>query len=450
MAIETNRLRGLFAYRLSLGGFIGFLALTLLTIVDFRRGFLFNLIPGANGYMAVPYGYGFFNYWQILMFTIGLIGMVISYQNLRKLERQLGLGELEGYVKILTFIFFALLVSDLFIYRGVPAARAAIAGKLTAGWWEAYGVSGWLRPIAFAISYLLTVWHATFLGILLAGLALTTLPRYLKSLFVRSGFRGSLFGGLFALPQPFCSCCAAVIAPSYVRQGASYNFSLAFVVGSPMINITTLILAALLLPFPFAVVRIVGGVVVTFLATYIVAYLAEKWGWWTVQLGAPQSGVSRLISRWVNSYCRLFHLEELVRGREIASPGAFLSAWFYASGRLALILVPTLFIWGSVAAAIIQLFPATISDNLLNVVIASVVGTLLMISTWTEIPVAASLIQMGLPALAATMLITLPPVSLPCLMLMGGSMGRFRPVMLLGLIIIGVGIVTGGLFVLLS
>lgn len=326
---------------------------------------------------------------------------------------------------------------------GVPATRATLAGKLGAGWLEAFGVTGWLRPVALAVSYLVTVWHATFLGVLFAGLALMVLPRYLRSFFTRTGLGGSLFGALFALPQPFCSCCASVIAPTLVRRGASRHFSLAFVVGSPMLNVTTLILAVLLLPAPYGLTRILAGVVLTVAATYAVAWLTERW---ENSTGISQSRLSRWVSRWVDLYFRAFRLEELVEMRPLNTPGTFLLVWFYASGRIALFLVPTLLFWSIVTALLVQVLPSSFGNNLPTVVLAAVAGTLLMISTWTEIPVALQLIQAGLTGPAATLLVVLPPVSLPCLMLLGGAIGRFRVVALLGLIVVVAGIVAGAAF----
>src|SRR5436190_18292 len=134
------------------------------------------------------------------------------------------------------------------------------AARVNVDWLTAFGVSGWMRPAAQATSYLLTVWHATMIGILISGLTLTVLTRWIEPYFVRQGLGGSLFGALFALPQPFCSCCSSVMAPSLVRRGASTNFILAFVLGAPLLNVTTIVLAIALLPAPFAVLRIAGGV----------------------------------------------------------------------------------------------------------------------------------------------------------------------------------------------
>ncbi len=430
-------------YSLSLITFLASLALALLAIVDFRRGFLFTGAAGLGGYsMSTPHFV--FSPWQALMLVVGLAGLLASYRSMTSYEAELRGVNLERHVRWMTFALFALLVLDVFTYRGVPAARVAKAGAMGASWLDAFGATGWLRPVALAVSYLVTVWHATFVAILFAGLALTVLPRYLKPFFARTGFGGNLFGAAFALPQPFCSCCAAMIAPSLTRHGASDNFSLAFVVGSPMLNLTTLFVAAILLPAPYAITRILAGVVLAVPVTYGVARLANRWG--VAEGKAPQSAFANWLSRWVGLYCRIFHLEEIVRERPLDRPGAFLPAWFYISGRIALLLVPTLLLGSIIAAAIVQALPSTFGNNLPSVVIASLAGTLLMISTWTEIPVAQQMIQAGLSGPAATLLVVLPPVSLPCLLLLAGAIGRFRVVVLLGLAVVVAGIAAGVLF----
>ncbi len=432
------------AYRLNLAGFVLSLALTLLTIVDFRRGFLFTQ------YVRSPYTA--YHPSQLAMLAVGMGGALLCYRNLKAWEERLTIPP--SYARNLLFTILALLVIDLFIYRGVPATRAIAAGKVGATWLDAFGASGWQRPIALTASYLLTVWHATLLGALLAGLALTIPPIYVREFLARRGFAGTLIGALYALPQPFCSCCAAVMSPSYARRGASTNFSLSFVVGSPMLNITTLILAFTLLPLPFALARLGAGILLTLGVTYGIARLDERWkgpGDIAPRLrpkasASPQSRLSELVSRWTNRYLRAFSVDALVSERKVETPAALLSAWLYASFRLALILVPTLFLWGVLAAFLVQVLPPAFGNNLPSIVLAAVAGTLLMISTWTEIPVALQLIQQGFTGPAATLLVVLPSVSLPCLMLLGGALRRLRLVALLGLAVAITGVIVGMLF----
>ena len=164
-----------------LAWFIGFFSLTLLTLLDVRRGVLFAEYPVRTFfYVVTP--------WHIPMLALGSIA----------------------------------------------------SGRLAVDWLGAFGVTGWGRPFAQATSFLLNVWHATLLGVLLSGLALTVLPVYLASYVTRGGFTESMFGAMFALPQPFCSCCSSVMAPSFVRRGASTTFLLSFIIGAPMLNVTTI------------------------------------------------------------------------------------------------------------------------------------------------------------------------------------------------------------------
>ena len=69
-----------------------------------------------------------------------------------------------------------------------------------------------------------------------------------------------------------------------------------------------------------------------------------------------------------------------------------------------------------------------------------------MISTWTEIPIALQMLQAGLTGPAAAALVVLPAVSLPCLMLLAGALGRLRVTVLLGAAVMLAGLVAGVLF----
>ncbi len=424
-------------YKLLLAGLVSFSTLCLLALVDLRRGFLFQEYATKTPYFS-------FSPLHLAMFAVGILGLVLTARAMLEHEGRIDGHSLFSYVRVLALVLFVVLIVDLFIYRGVAAGRIISAGQLGAGWMDAFGLTGWARPVALGISYILTVWHATLLGVLLAGLALTVLPTYLRSFFIKGGFRGSVFGSLFALPQPFCSCCAAVIAPSYVRQGASNNFSLAFVVGAPMLNVTGLILAAVLLPAPYALTRVLAGILLALPVTYAVAWISERWKDDSENAGRNRFG--EWISQWVNLYCKLFHLEEMAQGSKMESPTSFLKTWLKVSFRVGLLLVPTMFILTVLTAGLIQIMPAAFGNNVPSVVMAAAAGTLLMISTWTEIPVAQQMIAAGLSGPAATMLVVLPPVSLPCMMLLGGSIGSFRTVALLGAAVTLSGIVAGVIF----
>ena len=67
--------------------------------------------------------------------------MYVSHRGLRRLEAR-G-GGTSFHLTLLTFTIVALLVIDLFAYRGVPAARSIASGRLAVDWLGAFGVTGW-------------------------------------------------------------------------------------------------------------------------------------------------------------------------------------------------------------------------------------------------------------------------------------------------------------------
>jgi uncharacterized protein len=383
-----------------------------------------------------------FNPWHVPMLAMAIAGMFVCYRGL--IRRDAHRAGPSRHLKTVTIVILTLLVADLFAYRGVPAARSIASGRLTADWLGAFGVTGWWMPVAQATSYLLNVWHATMLGILLSGLALTVLPAYFESYVRRPGFTGSLFGAAFALPQPFCSCCSSVMAPSFVRGGASTTFLLSFIIGAPMLNVTTMLLALTLLPAPFAITRIVAGIVVTVLVTYLVARVSDRWEGTRPPIKNPKP-VAGWRRRLGAAYLGLFDLERIIRHRGVETPAQLIGAWLHASGRIALVL-PTLWVWSVIASAIFRALPSAFGNNLTSVVLSAVVGTFFMISTWSEIPMALQLIQSGFTGPAAALLVVLPAISLPCMMLLGGSLQRFRVVALLSIGVMIVGIAAGALF----
>jgi uncharacterized protein len=103
-------------------------------------------------------------------------------------------------------------------------------------------------------------------------------------------------------------------------------------------------------------------------------------------------------------------------------------------------------VWSVVASAMFQSLPSAFGNDLPSVVLAAVGGTFFMISTWSEIPMALQLIQGGFSGPAAALLVVLPAISLPCMMLLGGSMQRFRMVAVLSIAVMIVGIVAGAMF----
>ncbi len=407
------------------------IGLVLLAMVDVRRGFLFAQAEGVWQYKwRSPYAV--FGYGQVVLGALGFTIAVGSFASLRRQERRTASQLNRRMVGVAAAILLALLVIDLFVYRGVAAERAIEARKLSAGWLDGFGWQGAWKPLGVAAAYGLTVWHATLLGLLLSGLAMVYLPLPLERFAARRGLTGGLWGTVFAVPQPFCSCCAAAWAPTLQRRGVSAEFLLAFVVAAPMVNVTTLVLAGVLLPAPFSALRIASGL---FLPA-VLAYAVVKLSGTSLSSRQPKPESCTPLepgNRFVST----------AAAHAPASPTELVAKWLWASGKLAAWFVPVMLAVSALAAWIFDVLPIGCSNDIWSVLVAAIGGTLLMVSTWSEIPLAHQLIASGCYAPAATLLVVLPPVSLPCLAILTGCTRQVRSSILLGIGVMLVGVAVG-------
>ncbi len=440
---------GLTRYYISTAAFLVSLGLLLLTVVDIRRAFLFS------DYFKVGAPSTLLNLdlRHLPLLLVGGLGMWLAYRYMAGLEE--GLKErgidLKTLARVVAIVIGVFLVIDLFTYRGIPASRIVAAGEMGAnpgtmglGWaMPIASFPGWLQPIAEGINYLLIVWHATALGMLLGGLFLVAGAGIMVKMKGR-GFGAHLTGTVMALPQPFCSCCASPIGATLYRKGASLGPVLAFTVSSPMLNITTLILAAALLPTEFAILRIAGGLIVGVFITYGVSLIAARW----VTGGEAEARRGKLFewsSKVLSAYSRLFHFERLFSEGAADSPAVLISNWLGMAWRLAKVVIPLFIVFSVLAVYIVQAMPDS-GNNIIGVAITAIFATLLMVPTWTEIPLAVGLINNGLTGIAAAVLITLPAVSIPCLFIIAGAVRSLKVALVLGFSVLLAGILAGIIF----
>lgn len=430
-------------YHAALAAFFAAFSLFFLALVNMRRGFLLPL----SSYLKIgsPSGILYLHPAPLALLVAGGLGAWLAYRYMNKLEKALreSGASLAAKSQCLALGMTLFFVADLFIYRGVPATRIAAAGKMGLG--QAIPLTvfpWWLRPLGEGINYFALVWHATLLAILIGGLVLLVLGPFLKGLAGKGGFRAHLAGTALALPQPFCSCCSAPIGSMLYRGGASLGATLAFVVSSPMLNVTALTLAVLLLPTPFALTRVLGGVLVGIFLTYAVCRATSGWDALKPGREIRPGGLGRLITRLVHWYASLFHLESFLKEKSIDSPVGLITNWLGMSWRLARLVVPVLFLGAVATAAIVAALPSPRND-FVGVIIAAAFGTMLMVPTWTEIPLAAGLINQGLYGPAAALLLTLPAVSIPCLVVIAGAISNWRAAAMLGFSVFVLGLLSG-------
>ncbi len=425
-------------------GLLASLALVLLGIVDVRRGLL---LPLPEYYrVGAPTAVLHFAPHQLLLLGLGAAGTWLFYRRLAAAERRLGRGRLKALANVVGVAVLLLLIGDLFLYRGVAAARIASAEAIGLGnTIPAAPFPQWAQPFRDGLNYMAQIWHATFLAILLGALFLTLLGAVPKTWLAATGFRGHVMGATLAAPLPFCACCSAPLGTALYRRGASLGAALAFIVSAPMLNVTTVLLAVLLLPWDFAALRIFGGVVVGVFVTYSVSTLAGLWR--DPELATPRARnpLVRLLSAVVGPYSRLFNPERFLPACAADSPTRLLSAWLATAWALARVIVPVVLVGAVATVAIVSAFPAP-DNNLLGVVVAAFFGTLLMVPTWAEVAVAGPLIKEGLTGPAAALLLTLPAVSVPCLAVIAGAVPQLRVVWMLGLAVFATGVLAGVVF----
>lgn len=441
---------GLIRYYASAGAFVASLGLLLFTVVDIRRGFLFS------DYYKVGSPSALLNLdWRHLpLLVVAALGVWLAHRHMARREGELRARgvNLKTLTVIAAVVIGVFLVADLFAYRVVPASRILSAGKMAAGpgpmgLGRAIPVDdfpGFLQSAGDGVNYLLLVWHATILGILLGSLFMVV-GAGLAARLRGNGFGAHFTGTAVSLGQPFCSCCAAPIGSALYRKGASLGPVLAFTVSAPMLNITGLILASALLPAKFALIRILGGIILGLFMTYIVARIADRWILAEESQRKSGGGVPSWILKALDRYTRLFSFEKLLGTETVDSPAALISNWLGMAWKLARVLLPVLLIGSVVAVYIAEAMPDA-GNNVPGVAVTAFFATFIMVPTWTEIPFAAALVGQGFTGIAATVLITLPAVSLPCLLVLAGAIRSLRVAALLGGSVFLAGLLAGIIF----
>lgn len=216
------------------------------------------------------------------------------------------------------------------------------------------------------------------------------------------------------------------------KSGCSVGAALAFWLGNPILNPATMVFMGFVLGWRWVGLRIVVGVLLVFVVAYLVQWLLG---------GAEQTIVEPHPA--------------IAGGSDVGSPASpsvvrrFLRAlWELSVGVLPEYIVLVLLL----GAARAWLFPAVTpgAHGVVWTIGLSIAGTLFVIPTAGEIPIAQTLMAYGLSAgPAAALMTTLPPVSLPSLaMLLKGF--PLKVVVALGVAVAALGVLSGGAAALLG
>jgi uncharacterized membrane protein YraQ (UPF0718 family) len=294
----------------------------------------------------------------------------------------------------------------------------------------------WHAATSFFAAYLRSIWKALVAAVLVSAAIQALLPRGWAARLInrRAGWRSATVAALAGTPSMMCTCCTAPVAASLRREGVGVAGVVAYWLANPLLNPAVIAFLAFVAPWQWAVTRVVvGGVVVVAGSALVARFVTEP---------APQPGSvpqpaqppQALDIAWLTAAPARF-------GRAIA--------------RLILSLLPE---YAAVVLLIGALrgwmFPLGRSDfphaGLVIVLVSAVVGTLLVIPTAGEIPIAAGLATAGL-SLGGTgaLLLTLPAASLPAMAMLVRSLGWRATAATAAVVAVG-GVLAGGLLTVLS
>ena len=260
--------------------------------------------------------------------------------------------------------------------------------------------AGW----SFTTAYLAAVWKALLAGLLIAAAVQVLLPgSWLRcAVGSRGGLAGGVRGSVLGVLTLMCSCCAAPVAVVLRRARSGLPAAVGFWLGNPALNPVVLVLLLAVLPWPWAALRLVGGIAVV--AVGIALARSEE----------------RIVAAGVEP-------DALPPTAEpVQAPVAL--AFLRTLGGLSVRLLPeflvVVFVLGTFRSVLFP-FGKTSGGTLVLVLALVVAGLLLPVPTAGEVAIVAGILAAGLPAAAAgALLVTLPVLSLPSLLMVRSAFPR--------------------------
>lgn len=271
---------------------------------------------------------------------------------------------------------------------GPSALPAPGAVSVAAGW-------------SFTVAYLAAVWKALVAGLVLAAAVQVLLPGtwLRRSLGTAGGLRGGLRGGLWSVPTLMCSCCAAPLTLGLRRARVALTTAVAFWLGNPALNPVVLVFCLAVLPWPWAVLRLAGGLLVV-----------------TAGIAIARRAEERVEATTVPA--------EVLAGSQPVEDGPLPLRFVRALAGLAVRLVPEMvavvLVLGTFGGVLLPGEGAL--DGVVLVLVLVAVGLALPVPTGGEVAAVAAALAAGLPtAAAAALLVTLPVLNLPSVLMVRGA-----------------------------
>lgn len=330
-------------------------------------------------------------------------------------------------------LFLTLVIVGLFYVKWFPyynrafvaADQHSIGNSILMGTANAPPAASWDAAISYALAYGKAIWQAMVLGLLIgAGIQALIPADWVARLLGKTGFGTVAVAGMLSVPSMMCSCCAAPVVVGLRERQASPGASIAFWLGNTVLNPATLVFMGFVLGWNWTALRIVLGVAMVFGLGYLVnlmvtpkeAEAAEaKIAELTARTETPGATASNAFVRWIDIFVRM-------------------------SVRLIPEYIVLVLLLGAARAFLFPEIGPSVDNSIIWIVAFAVAGMLFVIPTAGEVPIIQAMLALGMGAgPAAALLLTLPPVSLPSLVMVGGS---FRlPVLLTvagGVVVFGI------------
>ncbi|SAL59003.1 permease [Caballeronia peredens] len=328
-------------------------------------------------------------------------------------------------------VFLLIAVAGLFYVKWFPyynrafvaASQHSIGKSILMGTAASAPEPSWQAALDYAIAYGKAIWQAMVLGLLL-GSAVQALipPRWVARALGEHNFGSVVNGGLMSLPGMMCTCCAAPVVAGLRAREAAPGAAVAFWLGNTVLNPAALVFMGFVLGWQWTGLRLVLGVLMVFGLGYAVNRMVTP-----AQAQASRAALAKLIDEDV--------------------PGTAFSRWIKILGRMTLRLVPEYIVLVLLlGAARAWLFPhigPDIGNGMLWIAVFAVAGTLFVIPTAGEVPIIQAMLSLGMAAgPAGALLMTLPPISVPSLAMLGRSFPP-RVLAFVTVAVIAFGIVSG-------
>ncbi|HET6554894.1 MAG TPA: permease [Dyella sp.] len=326
-------------------------------------------------------------------------------------------------------VFALLAVTGLFYVKWHPyygrafvaASQHSIGHSILMGDAASAPAPSWYAALGYALAYGKAIWQAMLLGLLLGSGIQALLPaNWIRRALGSSGFGSVLAGGVLAIPGMMCTCCAAPVVVGLRRHQAAPGAAVAFWLGNTTLNPATLVFTGFVLGWHWTLLRLALGVPMVFGLGYVADRMARA-NPSAVELPPPEPearSLAEVSQRWVRIFVRM-------------------------ATRLIPEYVVIVLLLGAIRAWMFPHIGPDIGNEWFWILGLALAGMLFVIPTAGEVPIVQAMLALGLGGgPAAALLMTLPPVSLPSLAMLGRSF-PVRMLVTIALAVVGFGVLAG-------